>query len=75
MLRFTDGFGFNPWPADAIGRDAERLPSSDVRDYQDTFNVNRCDTNNETWFDSDPVATDSDLTIMSEDEFIYTFVL
>jgi len=74
MLTFDDGF-LNPSFADAVCRDTNRLSTRDVRELQDAHNVNLCDGNDETWFDSDDVPQDQNLTILSETEFLETYIL
>ena len=50
-------------------RDVPRLTADDIRELQDSYNVNTCDECDE-WFDAE---SDDGLTIMSDEEFINTF--
>jgi hypothetical protein len=72
MLTFDDGF-LNPSFADAVFHDTNRLSTRDVRELQDQHNVNVCDEC-DTWFDSDDIPQDQALTILSETEFLETYV-
>jgi len=59
---------------DTIFHDASRLGCDTLRELQDAHNVNLCDGNDETWFDSDELPQDQALTILSEAEFLETYV-
>ena len=67
MINFDDGF-LNIGFADTICKNETRLSKSDIRDLQDTHNVNMCDGNDEAWFDGDTGACDH-ITIIDELEF------
>ena len=68
MIKLDDGFLNVPF-ADTIGKDETRLSPEEIRDMQDAHNVNMCDSNDETWFDTDPIPTDMELTVIDELEF------
>jgi hypothetical protein len=59
---------------DTILHDASRLGWDTIRELQDQYTVNLCDGNDETWFDSDELPQDQNLTILSEAEFLETYV-
>jgi hypothetical protein len=59
---------------DTIFHDASRLGVDVIRELQDAHNVNLCDGNDETWFDGDELPQDQNLTILSESEFLETYV-
>lgn len=58
--------------ADVIFRDATRLSAADIRELQDSHNVNQCDEC-DSWLDSDSPNSGM-VSIISEDEFFERYV-
>ena len=58
--------------ADVICRDETRLSAADIRELQDSRNVNQCD-GCDTWLD-DIVPDSGMVSIISEDEFFERYV-
>ena len=57
---------------DTIVRDPRRLSESDIRELQDTHNVNHCD-DCDAWLD-DTVQDSGMVSIIDEDEFFQRYV-
>jgi hypothetical protein len=53
--------------ADDVAYHYRRLATADITELQNTYNVNLCDDNGETWFDEEIPAGYT--SIIDEDEF------
>ena len=74
MISFDDGF-LNPPYTDTVGKGdfKPRLSPSTIRELQDAHNVNLCDGNDETWFDTDP-ETVQHIHVIDSEEFFKRYV-